>query len=651
MNTDNFTIDSSDIELAQNICKMITDSDIRNRAVANAIASKIAAKYFDPEVYNVDTESGLHNIGIVLQDIDISDIYINDTYLDVRVFFNDEEIAIPAEHIENDLLPAAYMFIKITPDLSGALVVGFKTPENIDKSKLIDGYYKLSEEDLEAFYDVEPLLSSYNTEPIDIEDKDIFAYLDNTIDDKNIFYSALLKSKDGRLRLARAAKAQNIFKYVSINKDAMNNTSAAGSIDIEGQELAFADEFALEAEPQELVLSDTSDSLTNEENNLDLDFDIESSAEILKEENAENLVVEDSSELSSDFAAEENSVEETNNVELTEADLEVDLGTSVEEISFENQLEELDDSSNETETDFNDDTDTIPTETSENFEYTTVTSPSLNSSDDVLDELTNETDEQNSQSITNNTDQTDEKPEQQIEALFNNGNEAIDEEASPGLKVYSNKQGSKNGAIKPLLILTLLIVAGALGYTGYTKFLSAPPSDDTISSIAPDTAPAIDKVNSNKKEDAMPIETVETIDTQEDSNEATSTSIPAIEQNLDASILVSNLKVDWEVPAGYASNTSAKRYLVKLGKIIQLNLKTELLLLSKPPITNKIAVEIKFNNNSRKFEASGITISSGEKSVDDLILQTVNKALAMNLSTNTDSFAKLQGNPILIIHL
>lgn len=75
------------------------------------------------------------------------------------------------------------------------------------------------------------------------------------------------------------------------------------------------------------------------------------------------------------------------------------------------------------------------------------------------------------------------------------------------------------------------------------------------------------------------------------------------------------------------------------------------MLLNKPPITNKIGVEIKYNRDSRKFEAVGITISSGENSVDALILQTVNKALAMNLSTNTDSFAKLQGNPVLIIHL
>ena len=159
MNTDNFTIDSADIELAQNICKIINNSDIRNRAVANALAGRIAAKYFDSEVYNVDTESGLHNIGMVLQDIDISDIYINNSYIDVRLFFSEDEMSVPAFNIDNKLLPTAYMFIKITPDLAGASVIGFKNPEKKKKKKIIDGSYKVEEDELESFYDIEPLLS------------------------------------------------------------------------------------------------------------------------------------------------------------------------------------------------------------------------------------------------------------------------------------------------------------------------------------------------------------------------------------------------------------------------------------------------------------------------------------------------------------
>ena len=53
MNTDNFLIDNSDIEMAQNICKMITNTEVRNRAVANAIAGSIAAKFFDTEKYYI----------------------------------------------------------------------------------------------------------------------------------------------------------------------------------------------------------------------------------------------------------------------------------------------------------------------------------------------------------------------------------------------------------------------------------------------------------------------------------------------------------------------------------------------------------------------------------------------------------------------
>ena len=153
------------------------------------------------------------------------------------------------------------------------------------------------------------------------------------------------------------------------------------------------------------------------------------------------------------------------------------------------------------------------------------------------------------------------------------------------------------------------------------------------------------------QEDAMPVETVESIEPAAPVDEAASVSIPEIEQNLDASILVSNLSVNWEVPSGYISNNTAKRYFLKLGKIIQLNLKTELLLLNKPPITNKIAVEIEYNKATKKFEVKGITESSGEKTVDELILKTVNNALNMNLRMNTTSFSNITGNPVLVIHL
>ena len=74
MNNDNFLIEETDLELARDICKDIEAPEIRNRAMANALASDIASKYF-AEI-DVDTDTGLHkisfNINNSFQKINIS---------------------------------------------------------------------------------------------------------------------------------------------------------------------------------------------------------------------------------------------------------------------------------------------------------------------------------------------------------------------------------------------------------------------------------------------------------------------------------------------------------------------------------------------------------------------------------------------------
>lgn len=663
MNTDNFIIDNSDIELAQNICKMIADDNVRNRAVANAIAANIAVKYFDLSSSEVDTESGLHNIGLVLEDIDISDIYIKNNYIDVRVFFNEEEISVPEAHFQNNLLPTAYMFIKISADLSGASVIGFISPENINRDSSINGHYRVLEDELVSFYDIEPLIVSIDEEP-EISDKDIFAFIDGNLADKNSFYADLIKSKEGRLKLAKAAKAKEIFKFVSVVKS--EEPKIDNTIEIEPEFEAFEEDLLIEDNDSlELDISEGEDLLAEEEpDEIEELTDFDSEEEDLLEEND---TVDELMEIDSSIEEEDDLNQEVDEVEIPES-----LSLNADEIvleereketfeieEFKQEPEELtfidSDITEEEESSEIINNDEITAleieeepnteqaepvaeeeEKEEEFDYSTVSSH--DDAENILDELSDEPETDNTETEVEEQSASNE----QIDTLFNENNESMEE--TPNIETYSPKK-QKNSML-PVAVLAMIIIAGALGYYGYNKFVQLPANDEIISN---DLSSGI-QTSGIQKEDAMPIESVETTAPQL-SNEGTSDTIPMIEQNLDASILVSNLKVEWEIPAGYASNTAARRYLVKIGKIIQLNLKTELLLLNKPPITNKIAVEIKYNNQSKKFETAGITISSGEKSVDDLIQQAVDKALSMNLSTNTDSFAKLQGNPVLVIHL
>lgn len=685
VNTDNFLIEENDIELAQTTCKLIENSDIRNRAVANVIAANIAEKFFDKEQYKIDTTSGLHNISNVLEKIDISDIYINNSYIETRIYFNDEELSIPKYNFDNKLLPVAYMFIKVTPDLSGASVVGFILPENIDLTNCNKDYYFVNENDLVSFYDIEPCM--VNTEDTySVEERQIFEYLDNQLEDNIQFYNALLKSESARLKLAQASKARYIFNFVSVADKNIENAAVSTAETSDDMTLqAFEDNGELELSE---VFSE-SDGLLEEVDSLESsDFGLENALDSFEDIPAdENISLEFSQDESIkpaielqddsiyDVLEEENTLDlfsaDENESAVQEAEILDTLG--FEETNFTEEIAELSESiietAEETENEFSavetivdnsEEEDNEDDELTNSFDFSTMTSPSLDTIEENNTDIEDETIEDNSNDdlirdleaniVENDNENENNTASEEIENLFNpdmaeNADGEVDElsEIAPSAKKSSS-------SLKLLLVLGLVVLIGAGGYLGYTKFTQNSVEEEAPAPIA--SKPTREETKTEPvQQDAMPIETVETTAPNKIENEGTAVAIPAIEQNLDASILVSNLKVFWEVPSGYASNTSAKRYFEKAGKIIQLNLKTELLLLNRPPITNTIAVEIKFNDGTKKFETVGVKTSSGEQSVDDLILQTINKALAMNLSVNTDSFGKLQGNPVLIIKL
>ncbi len=706
MNTSELIVENTDLELAKENCKTILDNNIRSRAVANNFAVIVAAKYFDSEKYDIDTSSGLHNIPIVHSSIDIADLYIDGNYIDIRIFFENDTLSIPVSHFENNILPIAYSFIKIDSDFSNAEVIGFIRPDDVNTDNKYNDQILISEEDLTSFYDIEPYLIK-NEEFIEIKDSLITSYLESKTIDKELFQN-LIKSRDARLRLAKLAKAQYIFNFVSISKDLSDSentnneitelfdTSKNDDLDFNLQDdIQISDNLNLEIESSSF---DNEDLNFNSDNNIEINmeenFDIDSDNLLeLDSSSEESLNLTDSNLI--DEVSEislENNVSLNNTLENTTIDNEISsfsdevidspsintINTSIEdnntliENSIELTTENFDESKN---TEINDKTDftneineerlTI-NETYESQDFKTMTTPSLNiESDSIYNDLIEEEEEEEGISENNVKENNDNilsqdlvennnsDKKEQINSLFTN--EVISEESDDNnnpenevSEISSQTNNNKNSML--VHIIGLIAIFGSLGYFGYTKFF-IPQESVSDNSITTDiiTPKPETKV---KTPDPMPIETVETSSANEmDINETISPTVPTIEQNLDASILVSNLKVDWEVPSGYVTNTSAKRYLVKLGKILQLNLKTELLLLNKPPITNKIGVEIKFNNNTKKFEPVGISISSGEQSVDDLILNTVKNTLSMNLSINTDSISKLQGNPILMIHL
>ena len=516
---------------AQARCAGFSNKDIRNKAVANAFGARIAKKFFEETGKEIDIENSLQYVEDIVAKQDISDVYVNGHYIDVRLYFNDDEICIPAQHFNDEMLPLVYMFIKLQKDFLQAEVMGFMLPDTITVMDDTIDYYPINENALIPFEEIEYLFRDAE-DAYNVDDSEIYAMLDGSGVDTKDLVRKMLRSYDGRRRFIKAYRAQSLLNGIEISGTSSETIEQSAELSL--------------TEDDEAIILDTEDSIATTD---DYDFSTMVSPN-LPEENSEN----------------------------TSEDVPDEFGT------LEQDLDNMD------------------------------IEPEGETSEDTENEI----------------------PAEEIETLFES--EDNQEETAP--------TPPKQKSVLPLLILLLVLIVG--GYFGYTKFAQ---SNGVVQNGQPEQIEEEQAVAEKASSDAMPVETVEKAQESVSKNEGNSVSIPAIEQNLDASIVVSNLRIDWEVPSGYITNTQAKRYLVKLGKIIQLNLKAELLLLHKPPITNRITVELKYNKTGNCFETVGIVASSGESVVDNLILQTVNKALETKLNISTESFEKLSGNPVLVIKL
>lgn len=712
MNNDQFLIEDFVLEDSQKLCSGIKDKNLRNKSVSNVFAAKAADKYFSD--IEIDTKSGLHNVSKVLEDYEISDIYLKgNNYIDVRLFFNDGELFVPKSHYDFNVLPLAYMFIKVDEELDNASVAGFIFPENVDTTNDVSGYYKVDEAELVSFYDLESRLSTLDD--VDLPENfeiEIFDYLDGKTKLTQELLVLLTQSKSAREFLYNAFIAKNRFENIvfisSVSQDEkadsdgelMQDSEETGELQVQSPDESF--DLLEEAAQEDSIIP--IDGLVEDSDVVDLSFaeddvmmpvDLQEEDSFLEEnpldtayeqefqfeeqpvdllEDSENNLVEQPEiteyEPLQDFAdnseaeeitdspveeiaelneSEEKESEITDETSVQSEDI-VDLSDFVESEEFvqENVTEEIpatEDSEVEEKALVDEQNDSEMNSLSK-FDYSTEITPSIDTIENSVQTVENESGGLTEEMLDSNdsylsAQEEDAVPNEQIDTLF--GQE--EENAVNAVNMGKSKKMS------PLLPIVLFIVLlGGAGYWAYNNFIISPSANNVPNEPAK-IEEQVQSESEQPQEEAMPVETVEKQPELKNTNEGNAVSIPAIEQNLDASILVSNLSVNWEVPANYTSNSTAKRYFVKMGKIIQLNLKTELLLLSKPPITNKIALELEYNKDSHRFGIKQITASSGEKVVDDVIKTTVQNALNINLSMNMSVFETLQGNPVLIIKL
>lgn len=676
MNNDNFLINSSDLEIAQDVCKFIENESIRNKSVANVLATVLAEKYFTDT--KLDETNKLCEVPKLQEEFDVADIYIKNNYIDVRIYFENSPILIPLSHFEKQINPLAYMFIKIDTELSGATVTGFLFPSSINIDNAKDGYIEVQEDELQSYYDLESQIIEQDNLDFDEEfEKEIYDYLDDKLTNTQEFFNKLTKSEEARVKLKNAYKTKIVLdriNFTSIVEDLKIDESNDNILESTDMELvddisnsALLDEDLLIKDVElnddltlEESISDSDDNLLLEQEDILLEEnEINKLDEIPSEEISEDVESTEVQEVQEEISLAVNNYEE---IDIINDNVEDEI-SAIEEVSvisepsvleFDDDYENVPNSDNESSSESLSSPAPAELPLAEDFEeanqYSTSTTPSMsefeNNGEDILDSL--EADLDASDEISSKEDENsniEDNPD--IDRLFSNDDIDGSDEGTEDSYVAYQAQKKKTNPLALIGISTLIL---ATGYFAFNKL----GFNNNVRNNKPVEAKQVVNKKSEKptvKESvAMPVETVENVNNVK-SDEGLSVSIPAIENNLDASIMISNLSINWEVPVAYASNNTAKRYFTKIGKIIQLNLKTELLLLTKMPISNIIKVELEYNTNSQKFNVKGILLSSGEKVVDEVIINTVNKVLNINLNMNMGAFDNISGNPILIINL
>ena len=517
MNSTKILIKENDLDFARKICNEINENVIRNRSVANVLATKLATNIF--EGYEIDTESSLTTIPQFLLRNNISDIYINNCYIDIRLCLKDSELKIPRDNFDKELFPTAYMFIKIDENISTAEVLGFITPDNVNRDSVDLDYYNVDISQLVPYYDIETLL--INQDEYDIPTNfeiQIFDYLDGKqINEKN-FYKVLLNNRTARLLFKKAAKAKSTFNYVSITNISINNSTnelstRESEIDLQEQN------FIKQANTEDAILNEitTVDELDSN-NMLELEKPVTNDSlmglEFSKEQEINLLLNDETADLNislsknlenkteqysfnnsftTDVTASLSSIEnkflteESNEGSIEKTPVIITNETSEKLIMTENleiALEE--DSLND-----NVETSNYCYDDNDNDIKTKSNSSERTAQNNFIEDITNETQTEQHSTV-----------EDAIEYLY--------EKEEPN---YANNTKSQTSKFTPLILLGI-ILASTIGYFGYQK-LSTNEIPTTSTDVKTVTNSTKDQTipDKNQKAVPMPIETVENIKT------------------------------------------------------------------------------------------------------------------------------------------
>lgn len=218
-------IEEKDKQEANASAKFFADKDLQNRIYTNVLGAELAGKYLNSEGFAISPVDNMHNIKKVLEEIDISDIILPRTHIDVRMIFDEKYIFVPKSHFDLNILPDIYFVFQMAQDVSHVKFLGFFEPSAIDKTKENAAYYFITKDKLTPVDQLGNYLESAEsftktelteTDLLNFEES-IIDFVDNDITDldKKILLKVLTKSPELRAKFIEFENFELISHYAA----------------------------------------------------------------------------------------------------------------------------------------------------------------------------------------------------------------------------------------------------------------------------------------------------------------------------------------------------------------------------------------------------------------------------------------------------
>ena len=141
LNIIELNVDNKTHSYARIYASLIQDEYQRKRAYASIVALYALANTIEKTNNVVQKSMTLFREPKLNEEYEISDFYVNNWHVDVRVLVDGDAVLLPKKHFDNNILPDFYAVVKVSKSLNTAELLGFIDAKNANKQPLDYHYF------------------------------------------------------------------------------------------------------------------------------------------------------------------------------------------------------------------------------------------------------------------------------------------------------------------------------------------------------------------------------------------------------------------------------------------------------------------------------------------------------------------------------